>query len=116
MKSKALELLMKSKTVDQRASQFLQIAKEDIHLDLIKPLERKLVEIDNKIFELEDFTLETNLNKNMKRMSAEDIKSSFTQIIKLGYERDLVEAELSSMKARYDHYFTEKEEVANAET
>jgi D-Tyr-tRNAtyr deacylase len=82
-KMKALVLLKKSKSVDERAAQFVQVAKEDLYDDLIKPLKRKISDIDNSIFELTDFTLETNLNKGMRRMSSDDIKAQFTKVIEL---------------------------------
>lgn len=113
---KALVLLKKSKSVDERASQFVQVAKEDLYDDLIKPLKRKISDIDNSIFELTDFTLETNLNKGMRRMSSDDIKAQFTKVIELKYQKDLLEAELTSKEATFNYYFgLEEGEVADGE-
>jgi D-Tyr-tRNAtyr deacylase len=113
-KMKALVLLKKSKSVDERAAQFVQVAKEDLYDDLIKPLKRKISDIDNSIFELTDFTLETNLNKGMRRMSSDDIKAQFTKVIELKYQKDLLEAELISKEATFNEYFgLEEGEVAN---
>jgi D-Tyr-tRNAtyr deacylase len=115
-KMKALVLLKKSKSVDERAAQFVQVAKEDLYDDLIKPLKRKISDIDNSIFELTDFTLETNLNKGMRRMSSDDIKAQFTKVIELRYQKDLLEAELTSKEATFNYYFgLEEEEVADGQ-
>jgi hypothetical protein len=107
---KALTLLKKGKTTSERAERYAKTVKEDLFEEAIKPLERRILEIEDKIFELEDFNLETNLNAGMRRMDGEEVKRRFKSMIDLNYEKRLVELELATKKAVYNSLFDNNEE------
>lgn len=110
----AFDLLKKRKSTEVKAEQYAKRVSESIKLKVINTLEEKIDDIDDKIFDLENFSLETDHNKGLKQLTKEDIEARFTLLIELGYQKDLLQAELDSKKASFSKYFGENvtEEVA----
>lgn len=106
-KTKALELLTSNKTVKERAVVYSDRIKTTLNNKIIVSLEEKIENIEDKIFDLENFSLETNVNKGLKQLTKEDCQERFEQIIELSYEKDLLQAELDSKKATFIAYFGE---------
>lgn len=105
--SKALDLLQQSKSIKERAVKYAQRIAKSLELSLINTLEEEIEKMEDKIFDLENFTLDTNLNKGVKEMTKEDCETRFKEIIELNYKIDLKKAELASKKKSFDSLFGE---------
>ena len=116
MKTLALTLLQKSKTVSERAGAFLKGVKRDLELSVIVAAERKLEKIDEKIFELEDFSLKTDKNSGQEKMTQEAVLARFEQIFELRKERTLIKRELKADKKSFAKYFGKEEEAKTTAT
>ena len=106
--SKAKDLLKKNTSVEVRVEEFVVSLKRDLLRDIIEPLEVKIEKINDKIFDLKDFSVETNVNKGRAAITREGAKARFTEIIELEYEKTLLERELEIKKVSYDSYFLEE--------
>ena len=107
--NKALVLLKNNKTVTERAEAFAKSIKRDIQKDMLDPLITKQEKIEDEIFELENFTLNTDRNANLKAMTKEDCQARFARLIQAKYELTLVALELKVKQEAYANYFTEEE-------
>lgn len=110
--SKALELLKSNKSVKERAEAYAISVKRSIQKNVIDELISKQEKINDELFELSNFTLDTNLNQGLKQMTKEDCEKRFTQIIELEFELKLITIELEAKQATFDKYFKETEVTA----
>ena len=67
----------------------------------------EIEKIDDDIFELENFTLNTNLNANLKAMTKEECQTRFAKLIEIKFQRTLKVLELESKQATYAEYFAD---------
>lgn len=102
---KALELLKTSKTVKERAESYANSVKRNIQKDIIDELISKKEKFEDELFELTNFTLETNLNSGLKSMTKEDCENRFKRIIEVEYLLQLVQIELKIKQESFDKYF-----------
>jgi hypothetical protein len=105
---KALELLEKSKSTKERAGSYITTIQRNIQKEVIDKLVDKLDSLKDKLFDLNNFTLDTNLNSGLKQMSREDCERNFKEIIEIEYEMYLLNQELKIKQSTFDDYFTEK--------
>ena len=80
---KAITLLKQNKTVTERAEQYAQSIKRNLQRDIIDTLVSKKESIEDKIFDLGNFNLVTNLNAAQKQMTKEDCEARLKQLIDL---------------------------------
>lgn len=106
---KALELLKSNKTVAERAENYATSVKRNIQRDVIDSLISKKEGIEDELFELTNFTLDTNINSGLKQMTKEDVETRFKKIIDLEYKLTLLELELKTKQASFNKYFGENE-------
>lgn len=112
---KALKLLKSNKTVAERADTFVVSIKRDIQREVIDKLTADKEKLDDEIFELGNFTLDTDHNKGLKTMSKDDCKTRFMRLIQAKYELKLVTLELKEKQAIFDEYFSD-ETTSNEQT
>lgn len=105
MATKAFTLLSARKSTESRAAQYAERVADSILLTKINHLKEAIGKIDDKIFDLENFSLETDINAGFKQISKEDIENRFSQLIDLHYEKDLIQAELDSKAKAFELYF-----------
>ena len=103
--TKAIDLLKSNKSVSERAESYLVSIERDLKRDVIDALQVRKEKIEDSLFELKDFTLETDVNKGNVRMTKEDCKRRFEKIIDLEFELTLVEQELKIKSESFDKYF-----------
>lgn len=108
--SKAKDLLKKNTSVEERAEEFVVSLKRDLLRDIVEPLEVKIEKLNDKIFDLKDFSVTTDVNKGRAAITREGAKARFTEIIELEYEKTLLEKELKIKRNSYENYFTETKE------
>ncbi len=105
---KALALLKKSKSTTERASKYASRIAQSLRVDKIIPLEEEIEKIDDKIFDLQDFSLETDLNAGMKKLTKEDCEKRFGEIIDLQVKKTVLELKLKATQEAYDELFGKK--------
>lgn len=102
---KALELLKTNNGVAERAENYVSSVKRNIQRDVIDALTTKKEKIDDELFELKNFSLETDANKGVIEMKREDVEKRFRKIIDLEYELKLVSLELTAKQESFEKYF-----------
>lgn len=105
--SKALELLKQSKSVAQRAAQYVTSVKRDIQRDVLDTLTKKKEALDDELFDLSNFSLETDVNAGRNQMTKEDVLFRFKRMIQIEYELKLINLELEVKQKAFDSYFNE---------
>lgn len=105
--SKALELMKANKSVEERSDAYVVSIERDLRKEMIDTLIEKQEKIADQMFELTNFTLDTDANKGLAQMSKEVCKDRFKKIINLEYEATLIAAELKVRQASFDKYFKE---------
>lgn len=108
---KAITILKQVKTAGERADKYGNRIKTSLNIKMILPLEEEIEKIDDKVFDLENFALETNLNKGQRLMTKEDCEERFEEIINLKFKRTVKELELKAKKAAFEELFGEEEEL-----
>ena len=104
---KALELLKSNKSVAERAENYIVSAKRNIQRDVIDAIVAKKEAIEDELFELSNFNLDTNINAGLKQMTKAEVEERFKRIIDLEYKQTLLELELKTKQASFDKYFSE---------
>lgn len=104
---KAVALMKKAKTAADRADTYGPRIKSSIEKTVIFPLEEKVAGIDDKIYELENFNLSTDLNAGKKEMSKTACEKRFVEIMDLKYEKRLLNIELEVKKEAFVELFGE---------
>lgn len=102
---KALDLLKSNKSVAERAENYAASVKRNIQRDVIDVLVAKKEAIEDQLFELTNFNLETDVNRGYQAMTKDSVEKRFTKIIDLEYELKLVSLELTAKQESFDKYF-----------
>lgn len=112
---KATILLKNNKSVIERADKYTERISKTLEIEILDNLEEQIEKINDEIFDLENMSLETNLNKGIRTLTKEDIEDRFRKIIHLSYRKDLLSAELKSKRATFDFYFKDQSEKSLVE-
>lgn len=112
-KKNALQMLQTRKSTSERANHYYTSTKRDLRLDVIVPLERKKEELENKIFDLENFDLETDRNAGRTAMTQAEVQKRFKDLIEARYELTLVSLELEAKEKIFNEYFAADESTDN---
>lgn len=107
--SKALTLMKMNRSVEQRADQYSVSISRNIKRDVIDKLTEQIEAIDDQIFELENFSLDTDHNKGMQMMTRDDAEVRFKKIIDLEFKREVLSLELKVKEKTFNKYFGESE-------
>lgn len=103
--TKANKLMSANKTVKERASKFETSIKRDIQKTMLDTIQTQIEEKEDQIFELQDFTLETNLNSGVSAMTKDECQKRFEKLIQIEFELSLLKAELKVKQETFNHYF-----------
>jgi hypothetical protein len=104
---KALDLLKSNKTVSERAENYTVSVKRNIQRDVIDSITAKKEAMEDELFELTNFNLETDVNKGFQQMTKESVEARFKKIIDIEYRLKLTNLELASKQESFDKYFGE---------
>lgn len=105
--NKALTLLKSNKSVSERAEAYVKSIARDIQKNKIDVLVSKKEHLEDEIFELENFTLNTDRNANLRAMTKDECQERFERLIDAQYELKLLALELEVKEAAYANYFTD---------
>lgn len=103
--SLAFTMMKKNRSVSERAQSYFESTKREIQRNIIDKLIERKEKFEDELFELTNFSLETNLNSGLRQMTKEDCTKRFSRIIDIEYELKLVELELESKQKSFDKYF-----------
>ena len=103
--SKALDMLKTNKTVTERAENYIVSVKRNIQRDVIDSLTAKKEGIEDELFELTNFDLETDMNRGVQQMTKESVETRFKKIIDLEYRLKLITLELTAKQESFTKYF-----------
>ena len=103
--TKALDLLKSNKSVSERAENYIISVKRNLQRDVIDALVQKKEAMEDELFELTNFTLETNVNNGIQAMTKETIEARFKKVIDLEYKLKLTNLELATKQESFDKYF-----------
>ena len=113
MATKALNLLKKSKRTSERAKSYMETLGRNMKRNHIEGLEDQIRGLQEKVFDLETFNLNTNVNSGKVAMTREQVESNFNLIFNLQQEIKILEETLALNVEIYNEYFsTEVDEVA----
>lgn len=107
--SKALDLLKSNKSVSERAENYIVSVKRNIQRDVIDAITAKKEAMEDELFELTNFTLETNVNNGIQSMTKETVEARFKKVIDLEYKLKLTELELAAKTESFNKYFGDAE-------
>ncbi len=107
--SKALDLLKSNKSVSERAENYIVSVKRNIQRDVIDAITAKKEAMEDELFELTNFTLETNVNNGIQAMTKETVEARFKKVIDLEYKLKLTELELAAKQESFNKYFGDAE-------
>ena len=105
---KALDLLKTNKTITERAENYAGAMKRNIQRDVIDVIVAKREKLEDELFELTNFTLETNVNSGIGQMTKEQCEARFKKIIQIEYDLELLDLELEVKRASFNKYFGEE--------
>lgn len=111
---KALTILKKYPSVEERATTVIVSLKRDIIKTVLDPVQNKIDRLEDEIADLQNFSLQTNLNHGQAATSKAECLQRFQQIIEKKYQLDIAKKEFELKKAAFDEYFTEEETKAEA--
>jgi hypothetical protein len=102
----ALKMMQKNTSVKVRADKYATSIKRKLQTEMIDSLVNKQESIETKIFDLQNFNLETDVNAGHRAMTADDCQNRFKEIINLEYDLKIIELELQVKQASFDKYFS----------
>ena len=103
-KTKAEKLLGTVKSSNEKAAAYFPRIKRSLWIKLTNFKER-LEKLSDEIADLENFSLDTNLNKTMVAMTMEECEKRFETILNKKFEYELLQAEYDSKKKSFEEYF-----------
>ena len=109
-KTKAEKLLGTVKTSNEKVAAYFPRIKRSLWIKLTN-FKENLEKLSDEITDLENFTLDTNLNKATVAMTMEEYEKRFINILDKKFEYELLKAEYDSKKKTFEEYFG-KSEVA----
>lgn len=105
---KALTLLEKNKSVKERSESYFKSIRRSIFRNHIEKIQDRIDKLVEKNFDLENFSLDTNLNAGLKQMTKEDCEVRFVELINNQYELEMLQLELESKTKIFSEYFGEE--------
>jgi len=103
--SKALEMVKSNKAVSERAENYVTAAKRNIQRDVIDVIVSKIETMEDELFELTNFDLETDMNQGRVQMTKDAVEARFKKIIDNEFKLKLVRLELTSKEESFSKYF-----------
>ncbi len=108
---KALSLLESNKTTKEKASSYVVSIARSLKRNVLETLQDKIDKLKDENFDLENFALDTDLNKNLRQMTKEDCELRFKKLIDNQFEIEMLELELASKTKVFNTYFNEEQQA-----
>ena len=98
--------ILKTKTnTAEKAVMYGESIKRNLQKSIIEDLQSKINKIQDNIFDLQDISLETNINSGIKAITREECEKNFAIIIEKEYELELLKRELAIKTKSFNKFF-----------
>jgi hypothetical protein len=101
---KALQLLKANLSVEQRAENFINSVKRNLQKKLDSLTEEK-EKIEDKIADLQNFKLVTDINKGEIGLTRDQVEERFSLILELEYQLELLNKKIEIKTQSFNKYF-----------
>ena len=102
---KALDLLKKNTSTDDRAQNYIAPIKRNLQISILDVLIANQEKISDQILDLQDFNLATDVNAGVKQLTREECEARFKKIIDLKTEYELQDRILDIKQSLFNEYF-----------
>jgi hypothetical protein len=109
--SKALSIMQNVPSVNDRAGKFEATIKRNLQKSELDVLIDKREKIEDKIASLNDFSLNTDLNKGLQPIGREECEARFKQVMLHEYELELLNEEIDAKQEIFNKYFSDNEKA-----
>lgn len=116
--TKAVDIMKKTVSVNEKAEKYGKRIKRNLKVAILDKMNIEKEQIEDKIESLQEFSLDTDLNKGQRVITAEECEKRFAEIILLRRNLRLLEIDIRETSKIYNEYFgkwTEKDENATIE-
>lgn len=103
--SKALSLMESAKSTKDRADKYTDRIARRLQNEELEVIQNKIEALEDKIFDLENINLTTNLNRGQSELTQEEVYRRFKEILDVSYQKDLLTAEYNSKVRAFNTYF-----------
>ena len=115
MATKALNLLKRSKRTNERANSYMETLGRNMKRTHIEGVEDQIRSLQEKVFDLETFNLNTNVNSGKVAMTREQVENNFNRIFELQQEIKILQETLALNVEIYNEYFSNEVDEVSAE-
>lgn len=105
---RAIDIMKKSDSVATRAVKYNKIIRRNLKKSILDPLNDQKDALEDKIENLKDFSLDTNLNAGIKRIDREDCEKRFRDLIQARYDLSLLKLEIEEKTSIFKELFGNK--------
>lgn len=107
--NKVLSLLQTAPSIESKAKDYEKRIRVSLQKEMIEPIEDKIAKLETEIEDQLDFSLSTDLNKGIDKISRPEVEDRVRKAIKLKYNKGLAELELKLMKSAFDDLFEDEQ-------
>lgn len=105
---KAIDIMKRSDSVATRAVKYNRIIRRNLKKSILDPLNDQKDALEDKIENLKDFSLDTNLNAGVKRIDREDCEKRFKDLIQARYDLSMLKLEIEEKTSIFKELFGNK--------
>jgi len=109
--NKVLSLLQTAPSIESKATSYEKRIRENLQKEMIQPIEDRISKLDTEIEDQLDFSLSTDLNKGIDKISRPEVEERIRKAIKLKYTRGLAKLELKLTQEAFDDLFEDDEQI-----
>ena len=103
--TKAEELMRANKSVEERSEVYTKAIKRNLQKNVLDKLTEDKEKLEDERFDLENFTLNTDMNAGVKQMTKEDCEKRFLRLIEIDFEIEMLDRELKIKQESFTKYF-----------
>lgn len=105
---RAIDIMKRSDSVATRAVKYNRIIRRNLKKSILDPLNDQKDALEDKIENLKDFSLDTNLNAGVKRIDREDCEKRFKDLIQARYDLSMLKLEIDEKTSIFKELFGNK--------
>ena len=106
--NKVLALLQTAPSVEAKAVSYEKRIRENLEKVMIEPLQKAISNLETKIEDQLDFSLDTDLNKGINQISRPECEERIKTAIKLKRDKKLLELDLKLTQESFDELFADE--------
>lgn len=107
--NKVMSLLKSAPSVEAKATAYEKRIRENLEKEMIQPLKDKISRLETQIEDQLDFSLDTDLNKGVEKISRPEVEARVRKAIELKYDKSIIELELKLNQEAFNELFSDEE-------